>query len=138
MPLAPPDPYAPKPEVPDDPIVDKISHVLLYKARVRNRNEFEPGRYELITVSSLDALLGGGGPPVPGRPVTAEGGVGGWRPLGLSGTQLQEAAAPAKPASDRPVPAASAQVRRTEFVIYFIWKEPIPSDKLRPGGGGVQ
>ncbi len=146
-----------KPSTSEGPVVNNVSHVLLYTADER-------GNGSLLNTSVLAGLVksapaaggdtggqgampsmtgGTGGSPAGGAPGAGGGGKGrdGWTPLGGpagsgGGNPGFGGGSPA-PGAMMPVPAtggaeaaARPQHPRTEFVVLFIWKEPTPSDDL--------
>jgi type IV pilus assembly protein PilM len=132
------------------PVVNRVSHVVLYKTRVDTTNDTHT--FGLINTGVLDSLLSGGpnpgmgdqgnppgGPPGSGpqqdpRKGGSRGGSHNWTPLAASST-------PPTPGFSRPgnmpvektppaPPAGSLAHQRTEFIIVFIWQEPNPSAEL--------
>jgi hypothetical protein len=73
------------------------------------------------------AGAGAGLPPIPGGPGGPPGPVG---PAGPGGPGFGEG--PGMPAPATPAAKGIKVKPRYEFVIIFAWKEPTPSDKLRP------
>ncbi len=144
----PPTPKA-KEQAPDEPVVNKISHVLLYMKAVRQGG----ATFEILGGSQIDRfrLLEGaaGGPPGASAP---PGGSGGIKPPQVGAPGAPGVGAPPAPGSGtgagpvtRPAwhslakgptgaPPNSGPHTRTEFVILFVWHEPTPSDALRGMG----
>jgi hypothetical protein len=166
-------PPAGQPDVPEEmrPVVNRISHVVLYREnpqKTSDRDNFvEIGKSVLAGITVVDpaAAGGGGGPgsppgPAPGmrpggmRPGAGRGGPGGgggaatgggsresWQPLSAS---LQGSGGPGGPGVAFPRPGGSGPAEtsrgpsnhtRCEFVILFVWKEPVVD--LNPDAGAV-
>jgi len=80
----------------------------------------------------MGSFLGGGGPGGPSGPSTGGGGPGGPSAPGHIGPALGEGGPGMAPATTTPAAKGIKLKPRYEFVIIFTWKEPTPSDKLRP------
>ena len=156
------------------PVVNRVSHVLVYKYLTKKTNE--RSNFEIISQSYLGNALraggfgegggapGGGMPPPgsPGGPGMSGGGAGGgaaaaptrdsWQPLGSTGAVSSQGGyggggmgmgggpgdtmtGPGGTASTATTTGAKSNHTRTEFVIFFIWKEPTPSDAMRAAEG---
>lgn len=157
----PPAAGAEQPKKNSGPVIDRISHVLLFKA---------DSKTALMGQGVVAALIGGGsasgapggGPPGLGGPVAPGGDFsgmpmgggagGGWQPLSSAGTgqNMGGGGAFMPPGGGRPpiggmpmgeggVGGSSGDTRkplhtRTEFIVLFIWREPTPSDALMRDG----
>ena len=93
---------------------------------------------------------GGGGGGAPGISAPGAGKIPGLQGIGVGGGANRRSgagagggrgiSAPSSPSSPDPLTASSkgkARLSRTEFVIFFIWREPTPSDALMGGDAAV-
>jgi type IV pilus assembly protein PilM len=120
-----------------EPIVGKISHVVLY--RQQEVASPDPGVFPLIKDGFVAALLGIArtkeGEPPPGAAGNPRFN---WKPLGGDAANILRAGdinAVQKAGKDE-----KKEMRRTEFVILFVWHEPTPSDEVKSSalaGGGT-
>jgi type IV pilus assembly protein PilM len=121
---------------PLDPISGKITHVVLLRNQwVKDHVE---GVFELINRSELYPLATGNKPRRANEvdpPARGEqpGGTGKdrsrWKPLANLDIGFKSKGDDwAPPRGDKPAPKSEGRSVRTEFVIYFIWREPTPSD----------
>ncbi|NBY01176.1 MAG: type IV pilus assembly protein PilM [Planctomycetes bacterium] len=148
------------------PVVNRVSHVLVYKYLTKKTNERT--NFEIIGQSYLANAMraggfgeGGGAPGGPGMPpggpgmMPGEGGGAGpsrdgWTPVGSTGSAASSGGlgrggmmggvpgeSPIGPggATTATTTGARSNHTRTEFVIFFIWKEPTPSDAMRATAG---
>jgi hypothetical protein len=120
-----------------EPIGGKLSHVCLY--RVQEIANPEPGVFPLIKDSFLAALLGVARTKE-GELPTGAGARIQWKPLGSESANVLKAgdinAAPKTAKDDK----EKKEMRRTEFVITFVWQEPTPADEVKSSalaGGGT-
>ena len=94
---------------------ERVSFLHNYKT-VTFKNP-QPGVFNIIQNSQLPALLAGGAAPAQG------GAAGGWAPIGDTAVAVFTGAAPPPIA---PLPGAvESKEKRTEFVVLFLWEEPI-------------
>lgn len=130
------------PSKPLDPISGKVSHVVLLRYKwVQNH---VTGVFELINRSELYPLATGNKPRNPNQ-VDAPEGFGpnrGEQPVVLQGKDRSKwkplpnievgfktrGSDELNPPIDKTAPKSDGRSVRTEFVIYFIWKEPTPSE----------
>jgi type IV pilus assembly protein PilM len=134
-------PAPPPRKGPVNPLADRVGWPVLY----RYRDDDKPAGpvFHLIDSTVLPGLVAGfmgggpggpGGPGVPGGPgpggkMAAPRGRDAWRPLGSEGAKfaqgadkiIQQQPEEAKKAD----PLKKGQHRRTEFIVLFIWREPI-------------
>ncbi|MFL5331448.1 MAG: type IV pilus assembly protein PilM [Gemmataceae bacterium] len=149
-------PAADAAKAPDDPIHDRVTHVFLWNCLPF---EPKPGSFSYISKNYLRPLVssGGGAAPAPGAPPAGGDARDTWVPLASSGGGggggIGGGAAPAAgggggrggggggrgggaPPTDfgggggTPVPTELKTKPRYEFVVMFLWREPIPSDNL--------
>jgi hypothetical protein len=149
------------------PVINRVSHVLVYKYLTKKTNE--RSNFEIIGQSYLANAMraggfgeggGGGGMPPGMMPGGGEGGGAGaggssrdsWTPVGSTGSSAsaggfgrggmgmgggpgETMTGPGGAASTATTTGAKSNHTRTEFVIFFIWKEPTPSDAMRAASG---
>ena len=148
------------------PVVNRVSHVLVYKYLTKKTNE--RSNFEIIGQSYLANAMRAGGfgegggapggmPPgmMPGGGEGGGAGAGGssrdsWTPVGSTGSSAsaggfgrggmgggpgETMTGPGGAASTATTTGAKSNHTRTEFVIFFIWKEPTPSDAMRAASG---
>jgi hypothetical protein len=133
-------------KAPANPLADRISHPLLY----RYRPDEKPSGpvFHLIENSVMPGLVAGySGPTVGpgGRPVTPRG-RDAWRPVGMDPAKFGQGSDQTQPPEDpnrSKVEVKKDQHVRTEFIVLFIWREPIgveessdvtaPTGPVRPG-----
>lgn len=121
------------PTKPLDPISGKISHVVLLRYKwVQNHVE---GVFELINRSELYPLATGNKPrrandvEPPSQPGATGRDRSRWKPLGNLDVGFKDRGDVwVPPGGDKTAPKSEGRSVRTEFVIYFIWREPTPSD----------
>ena len=147
------------------PVVNRVSHVLVYKYLTKKTNERT--NFEIISQSYLaNALRAGGfgeaggaapgmapGMPPGGPGMMPGGGAPGapggasrdsWQPVGTTGSSSSpggfgragmggpgDAPGVSPGATTATSTGARSNHTRTEFVVFFIWKEPTPSDAMR-------
>jgi hypothetical protein len=150
------------------PVINRVSHVLVYKYLTKKTNE--RSNFEIIGQSYLANAMRAGGfgegggapggmPPgmMPGGGEGGGAGAGGssrdsWTPVGSTGSSAsaggfgrggmgmgggpgETMTGPGGAASTATTTGAKSNHTRTEFVIFFIWKEPTPSDAMRAASG---
>ena len=151
------------------PVVNRISHVTLYRASIFDGINKVDAPMTLINKSYLSEVLkpsaAAGAGPMAVKPTATSGGPTGglpgaapaaaapnlrdsWNPVGSTGTggsgpggssgRADMMPRPGKTVSPgpankeaQPSDAPAVNHRRTEFVIFFVWREPTPSAPLR-------
>jgi type IV pilus assembly protein PilM len=90
-----------------------------------------PGSGSPPSLPSKDSSSGPGSLSVPAKPLTGPG----ITPKGPGGFPITPGGGPPLPEGGDSTKTPSNALKRYDFVLLFIWKEPIPSDKLRfPNG----